>query len=124
MLVLSGVILFLIMPDPCRAEPDAPLSLTREQASAFAKLALKGVSKEFPNKPEHVVNGPADVRAPKALHPAFYGCYDWHSCVHGHWMLVRLLRRFPDLPERDTIRAALADHLTADNLRAEADYFQ
>ena len=71
------------------------LVLTREQASAFARLALKGIGKEYPNKPEHVMAGPADVKAPMALHPAFYGSYDWHSSVHGHWMLVRLLRSVP-----------------------------
>jgi hypothetical protein len=98
-------------------------ALTREQASGFARLALKGLGKEFPNKPEHVMAGPDDVKGPRALHPAFYGSYDWHSSVHGHWMLARLLRRFPDLPEAAEIRAVLAGHLTAENLQAEADYF-
>jgi hypothetical protein len=97
--------------------------LSQEQASAFARLALKGIRKEYPNKPEHVLNGAADLRSPRALHPAFYGSYDWHSSVHGHWMLVRLLHVFPELPEKQPIRAALAEHLTAANLRAEADYF-
>jgi hypothetical protein len=97
--------------------------LTRERASAFARLALKGLTKQYPNKPEHVLAGPEDVKGPRALHPAFYGSYDWHSCVHGHWMLARLLRRFPDLPEANEIRAALNDNLTAENLKAEAAYF-
>jgi hypothetical protein len=97
--------------------------LTQEQASAFARLALKGIRKEYPNKPGDVLNDAADVKAPRTVHPAFYGCYDWHSAVHGHWMLVRLLRQFPDLPERQTIRAALGENLTAKNLQAEADYF-
>lgn len=101
----------------------SPPALTRERASAFARLALKGVAKEFPNKLDHVMAGPGDVKGPKALHPAFYGCYDWHSSVHGHWMLTRLLRLFPDLPEAKEIRAVLAAHLTADNLKAEAAYF-
>jgi hypothetical protein len=96
---------------------------TREQASRFARLALKGLGQEYPNKPEHVLAGPDDVKGPKALHPAFYGSYDWHSSVHGHWMLARLLRLFPDLPEAAEIRAVLAEHLTAANLKAEADYF-
>src|SRR6476469_3837885 len=87
--------------------------MTREQASAFAKLALKGIRREYPSKPEHVLSGAGDVKSPRALHPAFYGCYDWHSCVHGHWMLVRLLRTFPDLPEAAEIRSVLARHLTA-----------
>jgi hypothetical protein len=99
------------------------LNLTRDQASAFARLALKGLTKEYPNKPSHVLNSEADIRGPRALHPAFYGSYDWHSSVHGHWMLVRVLRRFPDLTEAKLIRSVLADHLTAKNLQAEADYF-
>jgi peroxiredoxin len=108
--------------------PDVPmgtksLTLTRDQASAFAKLALKGLSKEYPVKPGDVLNGPADIKSHQAMHPAFYGCFDWHSSVHGHWMLVRLLRLFPDLDCAKDIRAALAEHLTAKNLKAEADYF-
>jgi len=110
-------------PDqPIRAAPGPP-TLTREQASTFARLALAGVQKDYPNKPEHVLNGSADAQVPRALHPAFYGSYDWHSAVHGHWLLVRLLRRFPDLPERAEVRAVLARHLSAENLKAEADYF-
>ena len=99
------------------------LTLTQEQASAFAKLALKGLQKEYPNKPGDVLGSAADIKGPRALHPAFYGCYDWHSSVHGHWMLVRLLRQFPDMPEKDGIRSVLAENLTAKNLQAEADYF-
>src|SRR5262245_6984388 len=69
------------------------------------------------------MNNAAEVQSPKALHPGFYGCFDWHSSVHGHWMLVRLLRLFPDLPEAEEIRGVLREHLTAENLKAEADYF-
>jgi hypothetical protein len=97
--------------------------MTPKQASAFARLALNGLRKEYPNKPGDVLNVPDDVKSPRAVHPAFYGCFDWHSSVHGHWMLVRLLRLFPDLPEAKEIRAALAENLTAKNLRIEADYF-
>ncbi len=97
--------------------------LTQENATAFARLALKGIRKEFPNKPGDVLNGAGDVKTPHAMHPAFYGSFDWHSSVHGHWMLVRLLRRFPDLPDKQAIRAALAENLTAKNLQTEADYF-
>ncbi len=70
------------------------------------------------------MSGPADILGPRSLHPAFYGSYDWHSSVHGHWMLVRLLRRFPDLPEAREIRSVLKAHLTAENLAAEAAYFR
>jgi hypothetical protein len=97
--------------------------MTAQQASAFAKLALKGIQKEYPNKPGHVLNEEVDNKTPKALHPAFYGSFDWHSSVHGHWMLVRVLRRFPDLPEKAEIRRVLSEHLTAKNLQIEADYF-
>jgi hypothetical protein len=94
-----------------------------EQASRFAKLALKGIQKEYPNKPGDVLNNLRDVKATRAVHPAFYGSFDWHSSVHGHWMLARLLRLFPDLPEKKATRDVLAAHLTAKNLQAEADYF-
>ncbi|MFO0810070.1 MAG: DUF2891 family protein, partial [Gemmataceae bacterium] len=97
--------------------------ITRQQASAFARLALRGVRKEYPNKLEHVMAGPADVRGPRELHPAFYGSYDWHSCVHGHWMLARLLRLVPNLPEAAEVRAVFDEHLTPEKLKAEADYF-
>jgi hypothetical protein len=96
--------------------------MTLEQASAFARLALKGMRKEYPNKPGDVLNSEKDVKTPRAVHPAFYGCYDWHSSVHGHWMLLRLLRLFPELPEKETIRAVLMDDLTAQNVQAEVAY--
>ena len=69
------------------------------------------------------MNGPADVLSPEKAHPAFYGCYDWHSSVHGHWMLARLLRLFPDLPEAPQIKKALNANLTAENIEIEAAYF-
>ncbi|HEV8368633.1 MAG TPA: DUF2891 domain-containing protein [Pyrinomonadaceae bacterium] len=97
-------------------------SLTEKEASHFAALALKCVNRELPNKPEHVMNSAADVQSPKTLHPVFYGCYDWHSSVHGHWMLVRLLKTFEKLPESQQIRKALNANLTAENVRVEAAY--
>lgn len=99
-------------------------SFTEKQASHFAALALKCVSREFPNKPEHVINNAGEVTGPKVLHPAFYGCYDWHSSVHGHWMLVRLLKSFPNLPEASQIREALNANLTAQNIQAEVAYMK
>jgi hypothetical protein len=121
-----GLIATLSPAEPPAVTPDPPrptAGLSQEQASAFARLALTSIRREFPNKPDHVVNGPDDARPPRALHPAFYGSYDWHSAVHGHWALVRLLRLVPDLPERAEVRAALSAHLTEANLRAEAAYF-
>jgi hypothetical protein len=99
-------------------------SLNDKQASHFAALALKCVAREYPNKPEHVMNNVSEVKGPKALHPAFYGCYDWHSSVHGHWMLVRLLKTFPNLPEAAQIRTALDANLIAENIQAEVAYMR
>src|SRR5882762_4531248 len=100
------------------------LSLAQSQASHFASLALKCISREYPNKPEHVMNDSRDVDNPKKLHPAFYGCFDWHSSVHGHWMLVRLLRTFPNLPEAAQIRKALDANLKAENIAGEVAYLK
>jgi hypothetical protein len=93
-------------------------------ADRFAKLALQCVHKEYPNKISHVLNSDADVAPPCKLTPAFCGCYDWHSSVHGHWLLVRLLRTFPDAPFAKAARDALKESLTAENLKAEAAYLR
>jgi hypothetical protein len=85
-------------------------------------LALACVHKEYPNKISHSMLSDADVAPPRKLTPAFYGCYDWHSSVHGHWLLVRLLRTFPDAPFAAAARAALAESLTSANLAQEAAY--
>jgi hypothetical protein len=125
---LATLLVAGILVTPQRAEPPTVPTktfpnLTEKQASAFARLALKGIQKEYPNKPGDVLDGEKDVRSPRAVHPAFYGSFDWHSSVHGHWMLVRLLRVFPELPEKQRILAVLGEHLSAKNLQAEADYF-
>jgi hypothetical protein len=124
---MALVVLFIGLPS-AHPQPSKPISkgvlkMSEKQASSFAHLALKGIQKEYPNKPGDVLNSEKDVKTPRAMHPAFYGSFDWHSSVHGHWMLVRLLRQFPDLPEKKQIRAVLAEHLTAKNLKVEADYF-
>src|SRR6476619_5531998 len=110
------IFLLLLLPTVATAQMKTSESLTEKQASHFAALALKCVSREVPNKPEHVINNASEVSSPKILHPAFYGCYDWHSSVHGHWMLVRLLKMFPNLPESAQVRAALGANLTAENI--------
>ena len=99
------------------------LSLDSAEASRFAKLALKCVRQEYPNKLDHVMSGPQEVLAPRALHPSFYGCYDWHSSVHAHWMLARLLGKFPELPEASDIRAALDENLAPRSIAQEVFYF-
>jgi hypothetical protein len=93
-------------------------------AERFAKLALACVEKEYPNKISHVLNGDADVAPPRKLTPAFCGCYDWHSSVHGHWLLVRLIRNFPDASFAAAAREALRKSLTAENLKQEAAYLR
>lgn len=102
----------------------APLILDQPAASRFARLALHCVRKEYPNKLDHTINDAAEVLPPGALHPAFYGCYDWHSSVHGHWMLARLLRQFPALPEAFEIRAALDESLKPEHIAAEVAYWK
>jgi len=133
-LVLLAVVLVFFAG--CRRQEDAGaqtpgktgtsdiLRLNAESASHFARLALKCIKKEFPNKPEHVMTDPSEVRNPAAFHPAFYGCYDWHSSVHGHWMLVRILKTFPDLAEAAEIRGALDANLTAENIAVEVKYLE
>jgi hypothetical protein len=93
-------------------------------AERFANLALACVHKEYPNKIAHNLNSDADVAPPRTLTPAFYGCYDWHSSVHGHWLLARLARTFPDAPFASAARAALAQSLSAKNVAQEAAYLR
>jgi len=95
------------------------LQLTPAGASHLAGLPLRCMQKEFPYKTGVTFSDSSLVTDPKVYHPAFYGCYDWHSSVHGHWMLVRLLKSFPDLPEAATIRTKLAQNLTASNIHVE-----
>jgi hypothetical protein len=93
-------------------------------AAQLAAIALQNIDRAFPYSAHHVHQDADDRRLPRELHPAFYGCFDWHSAVHNHWLLVRLLRVLPQLPLASSIRAALAQHLSEANLRAEAAYFQ
>ncbi len=99
-----------------------PAPLPGGEGEAFARLALSCIDREFPNKPEHVLDSAADAKVPRDFHPAFFGCYDWHSSVHGHWMLARLLKTLPSLVSRDKIRARLAAHFTGEAMATEARY--
>lgn len=93
-------------------------------AERFANLALACVHKEYPNKISHSMTSDADVAPPRKLTPAFYGCYDWHSSVHGHWLLARLARTFPDAPFAPKAREALRQSLSPENIAAEAAYLR
>jgi Protein of unknown function (DUF2891) len=105
------------------AQPNTPM-FDVKTAERFANLALACVHKEYPNHVSHTLNSDSDVAPPRTLTPAFYGCYDWHSSVHGHWLLVRLIRTFPDAPFVQSAREALRQSLTAENLAQEARYLQ
>ena len=96
--------------------------LDRTAAAKFAQLALDCVHREYPNKIAHLMNSDGDAKPPRKLTPAFYGCFDWHSSVHGHWLLARVARAFPEEPFSAKAKTALAKSLTAPNLQAEAAY--
>ena len=98
------------------------LTLTPKMASIFARLALSHVEREYPNKLDHVLSDAGDLRAPAELHPLFFGSFDWHSCVHGYWLLATLLRRHPDLAESGTIRDLFARRISDDNVAREVAY--
>jgi hypothetical protein len=105
-------------------EAEERLPLTLELANELAELPIKCMDQEYPNKLGQVLASSDNLGQPHELHPAFYGCFDWHSAVHGHWMLVKLLKSFPELEKADTIRQKLAINLTAENIEKEVAYFQ
>jgi hypothetical protein len=91
-------------------------------ADRFARIALGHVGREYPHKLDHVLNGPEDALPPSTLHPIFFGSFDWHSCVHGYWLLLRLLRRFPEMPAASAVRAQADAMLVADKVAVETAY--
>lgn len=99
------------------------LILDSAQVHRLASLPLKCLEQEYPNKLAQVINSAEDLKSPKELHPAFFGCFDWHSSVHGHWMLVRLIKDFPKMEQKD-IREKLSQRLTAENIQTEIAYFE
>ena len=114
-----ATLLALVVATPAFAT--AP-PLSADAAARFAQLALDCVQREYPNKISHVLAGDADARPPRELTPVFYGCFDWHSDVHGHWLLARLARLYPDAPFAAPARAALARSLTPAGIAAEVAY--
>jgi hypothetical protein len=108
------------------AQPPAPppASLDEPAAARFAALALKCLHEEYPNHLSHTLSSDADVKPPRELTPAFYGCYDWHSDVHGHWLLVRLIHLFPDADFVPAARAAIAQSLTPEHIAGEVAYLR
>jgi hypothetical protein len=110
---------FSLAPPAARAQTPA---FDAKAAARFADLALACVAKEYPNKIAHVMSGDADAKPPRQLTPAFFGCYDWHSAVHGHWLLARLARTYPEAPFAAPARAALASSLTPEKIAGEVSY--
>jgi hypothetical protein len=98
------------------------MSLTAGRASTFARIALGHVEREYPHKLDHVIEGPHDLLPPHALHPVFHGSFDWHSCVHGHWTLARVLRLHPGAAEAEAIAARFDRAFTPDKALAERAY--
>lgn len=107
----------------CEAATNVDLSLEPAMAARFARSTLRHLGQEYPNSLQQVVNGPEDALPPSRLHPVFHGSFDWHSCVHGWWQVLRIARRFPDLPEAAEARARADAMLTDELMAGEADYF-
>ena len=103
-------------------QKNGSLGLTTEGADLLANLAIGCIHQEYPNKLNQMLKDSSMIQSPKSLHPAFYGCLDWHSSVHGHWMLVHLLRKFPALSSRELIVDMLNTSLTEENIQAEVAY--
>jgi len=97
-------------------------ALTPELASKFARVALSHITREYPNLLYHIVTGPDDLRSPRQLHPIFFGSMDWHSCVHGYWLLATLLRLYPDSAESSQICELFTEQLTPDKIEGELKY--
>jgi hypothetical protein len=122
---LVGTVLVVPLAPPAIATglpAEAAPELAAATAERFAALALSCVHQEYPNKIAHVLQGDGDVLPPRELTPSFFGCYDWHSAVHGHWLLARLARRLPGAPFTAAAREALATSLTPERLVREAAY--
>lgn len=100
------------------------VAFTIEDAEKLAELPLTCIVQEYPNKPGIVLGDSTDLQFPQHLHPAFYGCFDWHSSVHGHWSLVMLLKKFPDLKKSNEIRELLQQNLSKENIAKEIEYFK
>lgn len=101
-----------------------PAPLGDKQVAAFSRLALEGLVREFPNKPAQTYGGPEAAVVPRTMHPVFFGCFDWHSAVHSHWMLVRLLRGYPGSSVAGEVRKFLDARFNREDLQKEADYFE
>jgi len=103
---------------------EKPLQLTANQANNLMELPLACIHTEYPNKLGQTIGGKEDLKEPKHLHPAFYGCFDWHSAVHGHWSLVKLLKSFPEIEKAAEAKMKLSQSLSKENIEKEVAYFK
>lgn len=115
---MNALLLAAVLAAPSTASP----SMTPRTASSLAGLALKCADAEFPNKADHIAASEADLARPRDAHPSFYGCFDWHSSVHGHWLMVRALKTAPGMSEASRLRAALEAHLSTAAVAGELAY--
>jgi hypothetical protein len=129
---LLKFIFLSILLSACTTETEKPLkkadktlkpSLNIKEANQLLKLPLNCVNTEYPNKLNQVIGSNNDLKSPKELHPAFYGCFDWHSSVHGHWSLVSLLKQFPDIENASQIKQKLLSNISKENIKKEVEYF-
>lgn len=131
--LLLFTLCFSLLIFGCKTEPKEvktpkvqvdQIKMTLDQANSLASLPLACVQKEYPNKTGHTLGSEEDLAPPQQLHPAFYGCFDWHSAVHGHWSMVRLLKTYPNLEEADRMRVVLKTNMSKENIEKEVAYFQ
>lgn len=123
-LLVIGSFLLSCSPKTELKEIPSPIRLSKDDANRLAKLPLHCMQTEYPNKLNQTLGNETELKGPKTLHPTFYGCFDWHSSAHGHWMLVSLLRQFPDLEDAEEIRRKLLENISAENIAVEVAYFE
>ncbi|MEA1888008.1 MAG: DUF2891 domain-containing protein [Bacteroidota bacterium] len=109
--------------NPDHITADRPV-LDINEASRLAELPLACIEREYPNKLNQTLSGDDDLLPPRDLHPSFYGCFDWHSSVHGHWSIVMLLKQFPGLDKSEEMKALLGERLSDENIAREIEYFE
>ncbi|MCM8570596.1 DUF2891 domain-containing protein [Gramella jeungdoensis] len=100
-----------------------PVTLTIDEANELVELPLSCIDTEYPNKLGQTLESKEAIGEPHELHPAFYGCFDWHSSVHAHWSLVSLVKQFPKIEKKEAVREALQNSLSEENIRGEVEYF-
>ena len=128
----NAILLMLVLMVGCKNGSEQENTQTNDvvspklnlmQANRLASLPFGCIQTEYPNKLGQTLHDSTHLKNPKTLHPAFYGCFDWHSSVHGHWSLVSLLRQFPEVNEAEAIRGKLIDNLSKENIEGELTYF-